>query len=449
MIRMKAEAVVISKPGVQDHVNGANVNMNGKVILADVMDKGYKGAGRLNGEVVLCVAEGDRDKKVAENAMNILTKHIAAIKASGESFQIEAESFFNHASRETAMNEGEYSTLSATLIYNFGDSVYIANCGKNAVYTYDEMYLTRIDFGSDDNAAEVENVMPSLAFDRIDSITPNTKIIVLSRHLYDYTTDEQILSILRGAESVKQASQNLIDQATENGAEKAITVLMENLTPVDVPVASAAAADPSGTDNGEAPPEAPQEPEEEIDKTKPSKAPLVVLILLLLLVALIAGLYFGNQYYNFIDKLFGAKDPTETTTEAESVSQTEPTASLITISEIPSTTADPNAPSTTKTTTGRSTSTSATETTRRTISSTTARQTTRPTTAATTTAPTTERENPSSSEPTEAPEPPSNSTEPSSSDTSVVPSSSDEREDPQPPSSETPVEPGEEELADN
>ena len=436
MIRMKAEAVVISKPGVQDHINGANVNMNGKVILADVMDKGYKGAGRLNGEVVLCVAEGDREKKIAETAMNILTKHIPAIKTSGDSFQIEAESFFNHASREISITDGEYSTLSATLVYNFGDCVYIANCGKNAVYTYDEMYLTRIDFGAEEAASDVDNVMPALAFDRIDSITPNTKIIVMSNELYEYTTDEQILSILRGAESVKQAYQNLIDQATTNGANKSVTVLMENLVPVDVPVTgTAAAAAEEAADEPEAAPEQ-EEAEPELDNTKPSKAPLVVLILLLLLVALIAGLYFGNQYYGFIDKLFGAKESTTETTTEVTESQTEPTASLITISELPSTSASAtSAPTTTETTTDRSTS--ATTTTRRSISSTTERETTRArTTSETTNAPTTEEpvNNTESTEPTADTSTPTSETAAPTSDTSSEPSSEQT-----PPSSDTPA----------
>ncbi|MBQ6018733.1 MAG: hypothetical protein IJL26_01010 [Clostridia bacterium] len=452
MIRMKAEAVVISKPGVQNHVNGANVNMNGKVILADVMDKGYKGAGRLNGEVVLCVAEGDREKKVAETAMNILTKHIPAIKTGGDSFQIEAESFFNHAARETSLSDGEYSTLSATLVFNYGDCVYIANCGKNAVYTYDEMYLTRIDFGTEEASSDVENVMPALAFDRIDSITPNTKIIVMSNELYEYTTDEQILSILRGAESVKQACQNLIDQATENGAQKSITVLMENLVPVDVPLAGA----PIGVPAEDAVPEQDAEAEAEEtepDVSRPSKAPLVVLILLLLLVALIAGLYFGNQYYHFIEKLFGGNtEPSQTTTEITE-SQTEPVASLITISELPSTSAS----DTTVTTTERDSEREGDNTTtRRTISSTTERDTTRNRTTDPTTAPTTEEPSGGSestepsSEPTDPSSEPSSeptdpSSEPSSEPSNVTPSSTDSgREEPEPSVSVSTDEPGNE-----
>ncbi len=65
MIRMKAEAVVITKPDKNTGLNGANINMNGKVLLADAADKGYKGAGMLSGEVVLCVASGDRETKAA------------------------------------------------------------------------------------------------------------------------------------------------------------------------------------------------------------------------------------------------------------------------------------------------------------------------------------------------------------------------------------------------
>ena len=428
MIRMKAEAVVISKPGTEDHVNGANVNMNGKVILADVMDKGYKGAGKLNGEVVLCIAEGDREKKVAETAMNILSKHIAAIKTSGDSFQIEAENFFNDASREISIIEGEYSGFSATLVYNFGDSVYIANCGKNAVYTYDETYLTRIDFGTDDETPE-ENVMSAPVFDRIDSVTPNTKIIVLSKNLYDFTTDEQILSILRGAESVKQACQQLIDQSTENGAVHGVTVLMENLTPVEVPVAPAAAdadGEPEGEqtgDDGEA------EPEEEIDETRASKAPLVVLILLLILVALIAGLYFGNQKYNFIEKLFSGNTEVESTEDETTVPDS--TANVLTISDIPTSS---GLDITTATTTEAQSTTAPASTA---ATSSTTRSATQPTSRRTTSAPTTRA--PSTAAPTTAApttEAPSSDTPSSDTPSSETPSS--ETPSSNTPSSETP-----------
>ena len=343
MIRMKAEAVVISKPDADTNINGSDVNMNGKVILAEVMDKGYKGAGRLSGEVVLCVAEGDREKKVAETAMHILTKHIPAIKASGDSFRSEAENFFNHAYRELSILEGEYSTLSATLLYNFGDSVYIANCGKNAVYTFDGMYLTPVEFGNPDRQEEADPYLPDLAYQLISGVTPDTQILVFSNEVYEYTTDEQILEILRGAVSVKQACQQLIDQATENGATKNMTVMLENLVPVEVPTSGAAVpAQNDAADTQDVPAE-----EDEPDYTKPSKAPLVVLILLLILVALIAGLYFANQRYDLISNIFNKSTEPQVSTTA----QTEPAANMVTIAKSSTTDAASTTAAATTTTT--------------------------------------------------------------------------------------------------
>ena len=323
MIRMKTEAVVITKPDKNTNLNGCNINMNGKVLLTEAADKGYKGAGTLSGEIVLAVASGDRETKAAETAMQILSKHLAAIKSSGESFPAEADSFFNHAFRELSMQKGAYEAFSATLLYHFQDNVYIANTGDNAVYVYDGTYLDQIPFAEEENDKKDAELPTSDVYCKIiPNIQPNTEVLVLSKEVYEYTTDEQIMDILRNAISPKQACQKLVDQANENGAESAVAVLLENLTPVEVPVAGAVAETPEDA--------AADEPaEEQQDLTKPSKAPLIVLILLLILVALVAGLYFANQRYGFIDRLTAGRT-TEQETESEP-SISEPAANLITL----------------------------------------------------------------------------------------------------------------------
>ena len=421
MIRMKAEAVVITKPDKNTNLNGANINMNGKVLLADVADKGYKGAGMLSGEVVLCVASGDRETKAAETAMNILTKHIPAIKTSGDSFPAEADAFFNHAFRELSIQKGAYEAFSATLLYNYAGNVYIANTGDNAVYTYDGMYLDQISFAPEETGKKDVDLPTSDVFYKvITDIKPNTQILVFSKEVYEYTTDEQILDILRNALSPKQACQRLIDQAAENGAESFVTVMIENLTPTEVPVAGAAVPHAEGDEPAE---ELPEEAYEE-EVSKPSKAPLIVLILLLVLVALIAGLYFANQRYDFIGNLTAGRT-TETT---EDPSATEPAANLITL---PSTTERPTEePASTSDTTAATTEAEEEEeeeenrrstTTRRTTTTTRRTTTTEaPTDPPTTTQP--ETDAPSTDEPTDAPSTDEPSDEPSAEPSNETPS---------------------------
>lgn len=421
MIRMKAEAVVITKPDKNTGLNGANINMNGKVLLADAADKGYKGAGMLSGEVVLCVASGDRETKAAETAMNILTKHIPAIKTSGDSFPAEADAFFNHAFRELSIQTGAYEAFSATLLYNYADNVYIANTGDNAVYTYDGMYLDQIAFAPQETGKK-DNELPTSEVNCkvVTDIKPNTQVLVLSKEVYEYTTDEQILDILRNALSPKQACQRLIDQAAENGAESFVTVMIENLTPTEVPVAGAAVPHAEGDEPAE---ELPEEAYEE-EVSKPSKAPLIVLILLLVLVALIAGLYFANQRYDFIGNLTAGRT-TETT---EDPSATEPAANLITL---PSTTERPTEPTaSTSDTTAATTEAEEEEeeeenrrstTTRRTTTTTRRTTTTEaPTDPPTTTQP--ETDAPSTDEPTDAPSTDEPSDEPSAEPSNETPS---------------------------
>lgn len=312
MTVLKAEAVIITKPNKNTGLNGANFNMNGKILSQEAADKGYKGAGILSGEVVLCAADAPRESGAAEIAMNILSQHISKIKASGNSFSAAAESFFNHASREISKNKHEYQSFSATLLYNHADNVYIANIGDNAVYTFDGVYLNQLDFGAEE---EEENSSSVVRCKQICNIKPNTRIIVLSKEVYEYTTDEQIQYILQDAISPKQACQRLLDQSIENGAEDYVTVLIENLTPMETAVA--AYLEQTDEEGNPIPAEELVDESEE-DLTKPSKAPLVVLILLLVIVALVAGLYFANQKYDFVSKLFGAKGTTtETQTETE------------------------------------------------------------------------------------------------------------------------------------
>ena len=79
MIRMKAEAVVITKPDKNTRLNGCNINMNGKVLLTEAADKGYKGAGTLSGEVVLAVASGGA----------LTTQTIRSLYIGGETYPIQ------------------------------------------------------------------------------------------------------------------------------------------------------------------------------------------------------------------------------------------------------------------------------------------------------------------------------------------------------------------------
>lgn len=349
MIKMKAEAVVITKPDKNLNYNGANINMNGKVLLADVVDKGYKGAGILTGDVVLCTASGNRETKAAQTAMDILSQHIPAIKRSGDSFSAEADSFFNHAFRELSMQTGDYESFSATLLYNHSSSVYIANTGDNAVYTFDGMYLDEINFAEETDKKD-ENIPTSdINFKTITDIRPNTRIIVLSKEVYEYTTDEQILDILMNSVSTKQACQKLIDQASENGAESYVTVLIENLTPVEVPVADAVPPKNDGENYSESDEESTDSGE---DITKPSKAPLIMLIILLVIVAGVTCVFFANQKTGFIDKLMEKKT-------SEAINTTEPTANMVTLPTVsnPSTSATTSSPSTTAANTTRNTTT--------------------------------------------------------------------------------------------
>lgn len=319
MIKMKAEAVIITKPDANTNLNGTNINMNGKVLLADVIDKGYKGAGILSGDVVLCTAEGNRETKAAETAMNILSQHVSRIKASGDAFKAEADAFFNHAFRELSIKTGDFESFSATLIYNHADSVYIANTGDNAVYTFDGIYLDQIDFGNEEEKEADKLPTSDIVCRTVSNIRPDTQIIVLSKEIYEYTTDEQILDILTNAVSTKQACQKLVDKASENGAESCVSVLIENLTPVDIPTVADNNSSDIADDEGE------DEDIGEEDNTKPSKLPLIILIILLIIIATVTGVFLANQKYGFIDKMM------EKRTTEPPISSTEPSANMVTI----------------------------------------------------------------------------------------------------------------------
>lgn len=392
MIRIKSETAVITKTNASNGVNGDNINLNGKVLPAELADKGYKGAGFLNGEFVIAAAAGDAESRAATTVMNNLSQHMTAIRASRDDYKREIDAFLNDACRAVSLRGGRFDNFDTTILYVHDSKLIIANIGEALLFKYDVTGLTEVEFESGDKTS-----FGDICYREIE-IKEKAQYIFLSSKIIDYLSEEDVIEAASDALSVKQAAQRIIDKATENGCELDATVFVTTLTPnvvSDAPLDAAAA--PIGNDDY-------LNDDEELKSSKGKKVLAVILTIIILSLALLTAYLFASGKFS---ELFPQK-PTETTSESTATT-TLPVTSTTEVTTTQPTTSSPA--STTEVTTTDAPSTTKKEeeaTTRRTVTTTRREQPTEPNTTAepTTEAPTTETpttEAPTTEAPTEAP----------------------------------------------
>ena len=145
MIRIRSEIVAISKTNITDSVNSDNLNLNGKVIAPDVIDKGYKGAGNFNGDIVIGVAHGEKDLRTATTAMNALEDVRAQLAASKDDYVRIFDSYFDKLTKDISLSGGSPEQLDATVMYVFENKFIVANVGNALVFNYKNGELVAVE----------------------------------------------------------------------------------------------------------------------------------------------------------------------------------------------------------------------------------------------------------------------------------------------------------------
>lgn len=418
MIRIKSENAVITRADTRTGVNGDNVNLNGRVLEPENADRGYKGAGLLNGEFVLGVSSGDVASRSATVSMRALSSRIPSIRASHDDYAGEIDGYFDDAYREISMKNGAADNVDSMVLYVYGDKLVAANMGKSLLYQYNTLKLEPVTFNNDE----------SIEFGQISyrtlTIKTRCEFIIMTDSVLDYLTQEDVVDIMRTSETVKKAAQRLVSKAVENGCEEDLTILVTQLTPIEIsdnplPVGAAAGVDEvtvksevEGSDDY-------LEDDKEV-KTGAGKKAIAVL----LTAAIISLILWGTYMFVSGKWTLGGKRESEstaavltayTTVAPATVATTEPGTTEEGTTE-PGTTEAPTTVTTTATTTARSTTAASTTAARVTTTrapvteteapSTTATRPTEPTSSQTTTeAPTSVTEPTSSTteRPTDAP----------------------------------------------
>lgn len=323
MIRIRSEVVAITKTNLSDGVNSDNINLNGKVLEPEIADRGYKGAGNFNGDIIIAAAHGDKETRIATVAMRELEKHRIALKTAGDDYMRQFDEFFNDITKTISLSGGAPEQFDATLMYVFENKLVVANAGNALVFRFAGGNLEAVE-------PEVESSNTALAITYKEmEITEKAQYVLLSNNIIDYLTIEDVTEILGTAISNRAATQKIIEKAAENGCKLDMTVIVMDLSPnriSDNPLPVAGAASIEDTQNPEGSDDYLKD--DEVFKGSIGKKILAVLITVIVICLIIGGVYLvvSGKMGSLLDKFRGETTTVETTTEEEGTTVPETTA---------------------------------------------------------------------------------------------------------------------------